>query len=431
MRQRLLVLLLFCGSYPARAETASCDAVGEQALSSFLQKQDDAADKLSAAIKAGCDDPQLFLFRGALDRTNNDLHAAIVVFQQGLRSHPHHLSLGLELAITLAFLGRHKEALAQYDLLQQKDPTSAAVLLGKARLLIWMERAQESLAIYRKLLVHEPDNHEAKRGMGAAFLSLLRRKEAEQMYRAVLETKPDDEEARSGLKMLKSVSLAELTLTGGASGAPGTGVSPIAGLRATWKLTPRVQLALGYQLDAPFLFGDVYQSSGYRQRAEAAVVLRIGSRLDLSAGYQLAVLPTTFRHAIATELSIKLPRSVVLLLALRPALDHQINLSLLATLGLQYHFRPDLWIMLQGFRYDDSSQEHASVLVATLHLPIGKRWLLKLGGVYGHYVEGDSYGGFVESYWRVHPRVDLGLFYQYAAGFLLQHTGTLSLRWRY
>ena len=93
--------------------------------------------------------------------------------------------------------------------------------------------------------------------------------------------------------------------------------------------SPRVQLALGYQLDAPFLFGDVYQSSGYRQRAEAAVVLRIGSRLDLSAGYQLAVLPTTFRHAIATELSIKLPRSVVLLLALRPALDHQINLSLL------------------------------------------------------------------------------------------------------
>lgn len=431
MIRALLLYWLICLVIPETAIAADCSALSDQALSAFVQKQPDAEDRLSAAIEADCDEALLHLYLGALKRQNRTPDAAIAAFERGVKRHPTHQALGLELATTLALQGRLASALAQYDALLQKDKDAVLAQLGKARVLIWMERAKESIPIYREILRRDPRNLEAKRGMGAALTALLRRKEAEKLFVDVLRELPADEESLSALRMLKTVSTIELTLSAGVSGAPAQGISPLAGLRATVKVTPRLQLALAYQLDAPFLLGDSVQTSGYRQRADVAATLRIGSRLDLSVGYQLAVLPTTFRHGLPIELSIKLPRSLVLLLAARPAIDHLRTLSLLGSVGLQYHIRPELWIMLQGFRYDDSSGEHATVGVATIHLPLGKRCLFKLGGVYGQYREGDSYGGFAESYFLIHPRVDLGLFYQYAAGFLEQHTGALSLRWRY
>jgi tetratricopeptide (TPR) repeat protein len=430
--KRLLCLLMLLGSLRADAAYAGdCAVQTEQAIEAFLQKQPGANDKLAAAISDGCDDPNLFLFAGVQKRQGNDLAAAISLFEQGVRHHPTHQALGLELAITLAFQGRLKESLARYQVLLVRDPSATPVLLGKARILTWMERATDSLPIYRKILAADPHNLEAKRGMAAALLALLRRKEAAQLYREVLRAEPQDEEARSGLAMVQSVSIGDVTLLAGISGAAQTGISPIAGIRATWKVTPRLQLAMAYQLDAPFLYGDAVQSSGYRQRAETAVTLRLGPRVELGIGYQLAVQNDTLRHGIPIELSLKLPRSLVLLTGARPALDQRLNLSLLALLGIQYHFRPELWLMLQGFRYDDTGGEHATAVVLTLQVPLGQRGIIKGGGVYGRYRAGDTYGGFVEGQLHVHARVDLGIFYQYAAGFFEQHTTTLSVRWRY
>lgn len=431
MLRGLFLWGFLCFFLPTTVQATDCHVEADEALTAFNQKHKDARDRLASGIDSGCDEPLLYLYLGAFYRQHNDLNAAIAALERGVKRYPDHQSLGLDLAIALAFQGRLQEALTRYNVLLQKDRTAVPVLLGKARLLIWMEQAKESLPLYQEVLTREPRNLEARRGMGAAYLSLLKRKAAEQQFRDVLREQPHDEESLSALQMLKEIHLVEGTLTGGISGSSANGISPIAGVRATLKVTPRLQLGIGYQFDAPFLFGDTAQSSGYRQRAEAAAVVRVGTRVDLSLGYQFAALQTMLRHSLPIELSIKLPRSLQLLSSIRPALDHQLNLSLLWSIGLQYHFATELWIMLQGFRYDDRLDEHATVGVATIHLPIGKRCQLKLGGVYGYYRQGHSYGGFAESVFRLHTRADLGLFYQYAAGFLQQHTATLSLRWRY
>ncbi len=431
MRTPLVALLMLLTASPSTVRAADCGVLTERALESFVGKSTDAGVLLDKALDAGCDDPLLYLFQGALRRQQHQVLSAIASFRRGASRHPEHQGLGLELAISLAFHGDLSGALGQYDAMLRRTPDSVSALLGKARTLIWMERAKDSLPIYRQVLAKDEKNLEAKRGLAAALSALLRKREAAQLYHQVLAVEPQDAEARSGLRTLRAMTFGEVTLFGGVSGSASLGVSPLAGVRVTHRLLPSLQLAASYQLDTPFLYSDAPLSAGYRQRAEAGVSVKLGTRVELGVSYQFASLSQTFRHGLPLDLSVRLPRSLVLLGSARPALDQLLRLSLLASIGLQYHFLPDLWLMLQAFRYDDQDGEHATALVLSLSVPILRCWLLKLGGVYGHYRAGDTYGGFAESLFRLHPRFDLLAQYQYAAGFFEQHTATLGLRWRY
>ncbi len=380
-------------------------------------------------------DPQQLLEAGLQARKRQDLSASIAAFQTALLQGPLpaqlHEALTLELAITLAFDGRHAESLARYDALLAEQPRSAAALLGKARVLPWMSRAAASLAIYRELLSREPDSLEAKRGMAAAYLSDLDLRRARQVYGEVLRTHPGDAESVAGLKQAREVTRFELTAIAGISGAPATGWNPVGALRAVLRSSPRLAFALSYQLDAPFLYGDRSLQAGWRHRAEAGVLLRLGRRLDLAVSYQVALLPETIRHAAPIELSVKLPRDFVVIATARPGIDQLRRVSLLASLGLQYHLRPDLWLMAQLFRYDDAAGEHATAFVGTLNAPILHRWMLKVGGAYGLYTEGAIYAAFAENWLRLTERGALGLLYQYSGGFMEQHAAALAVRWRF
>lgn len=426
--------LLYAGAMlpPATAAAAppDCGRVLEQAQQAHASQDRAAIPALMAALQEGCAAPELFLVLAALQRETADRQAAIGVLRLGVERYPEHLALSVELASTLALHGRLLDALALYDRLLQRDPHAVLAQLGKARVLLWLERPRDSQAIYRAVLAKIPNELEAMRGLAAASLALLRRKQAEVLYHEILRRHPGDAEAESGLRQLRQLALAEFSLQAGVSGAPRTELTPIAALQGSVRLTPRQTFLFRYQLDAPIVIGERGLPAGTRHRGELALSSRLGAWVDLGFGYQLAVLATTVRHAWPIELAVKLPRSWVVLGSARPGIDHEGQGSLLASLGVQYHFRVELWLMAQVFRYDDTRGEHATAGVATLHLPLLPCWQIKLGGVYGHYSEGDLFGAFGESWWRLRPRLDLGLSYQYSAGFLEQHAAALALRWR-
>jgi tetratricopeptide (TPR) repeat protein len=427
---RVLCLAWLLWSAPAAGLAIDCGLAIERARQAHATQDRAAIPVLLAARQAGCDAAELFLFLGALQGQTSDRAAAIAVFQAGVDRYPAHLGLSLELASTLALHGRLADALAVYERLLQRDPHIVPAQLGKARVLLWLERSRESLAIYRAVLARTPKQLEAMRGLAAASLALLSRRQAQALYQEILRRHPEDTEAQSGLRQTQQLALAELSLQAGISGAPSVDLTPIAALQGSLRLTPRQTLLFRYQLDAPIVIGERGSPAGIRHRGELGLSSRLGRWVELGLGYQLAVLATTVRHAWPVELAVKLPRSWVLLSSARAGIDHQGQGSLLVSLGVQYHFRVELWLMGQVFRYDDTSGEQATAGVGTLHLPLLDRWHLKLGGVYGHYRAGDLFGAFGESWWRLQSRLDLGVMYQYSAGFLEQHAAAVALRWR-
>lgn len=426
----LLVAGLLLWPGPAAGQATDCGQMLDRAREANEAGDRAAIPALLAALQAGCAAPEMFLFLGALQRQTVGRQAAASVFQAGVERYPKHLALSLELASTLALHGRLQDALAVYDRLLQWAPQEVLAQLGKARVLLWLERPRESLRIYRAVLAQTPDQLEAMRGLAAASLALLSRKQAEALYREILRRHPEDAEAQSGLRQLQGLTRAEFSLQAGISSTPSAELTPIAALQGMVRLTHRQTLLFRYQLDAPIVIGERRLLTGLRHRAEIGLSFRLDQRVELGVGYQLAVLATTLRHALPIEISVKLPRSCVLLGGLRAGLDHEGQASLLASLGVQHYFRPELWLMAQVFRYDDTLGEHATAVVGTLHLPLHNRWQIKLGGVYGRYSEGDLLGAFGESWWRLRPRLDLGAMYQYTGGFLDQHAAALALRWR-
>lgn len=405
-----------------------CDREYAQAQQDFFDRAAPASARLARALAHGCAQPELFLYLGVLRREAQDLAGSAALFLQGLALQPDHLNLSLELAVSLAFAGRFDAALQRYEQVLARTPQPMAARLGKARVLLWMGRAAESRRLYQALLAQAPTDREIRRGLAAADTALLRLAEARDLYLRLLSEDESDAEARAGLAQLRQITRLELVALLGATETVGSGLSPMGGLRGSYVLTPTVTLLASYQLDAPLIYGDPTQQPGLRQRAEAGVLLHLTPRIDFSLGYQLAAWPNTLRHALPLGGSLKLGRSWVALAGLRPGLDQHGVLSHLSFLGAQVTLRPELWAMLQLFRYDDTGGQYATALVGTLHLPLHHRVTLRLGGVLGVYSQGDLYAGFTELWWRCSQRLSLGATYQGSAGFLEQHSAALGLR---
>jgi len=429
VRIRAAFALLFLLALPPTAHAdEDCEREYAQAQQAFLDRAAPASALLARAIAHGCRQPELFLYLGVLRREVQDLAGSAALLQQGLALQPDHLNLSLELAVSLAFAGRFAAALQRYEQVLVHTPQLAAAQLGKARVLLWMGRAAESRALYRALLAQAPTDREIRRGLAAAYTAQLRLAAAKDLYRRLLHEDGSDAEARAGLAQLQQITRWEFVALLGATETVGSGLSPTGGLRASYVLTPAVTLLASYQLDAPLLYGDLTQQPGLRQRAEAGLLLHLTPRIDFSLGYQLAAWPNTLRHALPLGGSLKLGRSWIALAGLRPGLDQHGVLSQLSFLGLQATLRPELWAMLQLFRYDDTGGQYATALVGTLHLPLLHHFTLRLGGVLGAYSQGDLYAGFAELWWRCSQRLSLGATYQGSAGFLEQHSAALGLR---
>lgn len=429
MRGLLLIGALLIATQ-ARA-AGDCAPVVDSAISAFTLKSPNALELFDKALQRGCTDERTYLHKGLLLRGAQKLADAVATFQTGLDRHPQSCPLALEHAMTLAWMGRLNESLARYEILHGRHPDDLRVQLGRALLLSWLGHAEQSLSGYREILAHEPNNLDALRGMAAAYRNELRIGRARALYGEVLRRSPGDKEAQAGLAALSQLTRFELHALLGFAGSSTSGLGPVGALRGSLHLTPRLTLGLGYRQEAALVPGDRAAQLGWRHQAESGLLLQAGPRLHLGIAYQVTAYADTIRHALPIELSARLPRSFVLLGGARPGIDHAQRASVLAYAGLQYYFRPELWLMAQLFRYDDQAGEHATAAVGTFSVPILSRWTLKLGGVYGDYRQGHLFSGFAESWVQVSFRLSLSLTYQYVGGFFEQHAASAGARVRF
>ena len=99
-------------------------------------------------------------------------------------------------ANTLAWSGRHAEALAIYDHALALNPTDREARLGRARVLSWTDRQDEAYAAYAAVLADHPGDHDALRGIGRVQSWRGRHRDAAaRMQRFLQDVGPHDREA--------------------------------------------------------------------------------------------------------------------------------------------------------------------------------------------------------------------------------------------
>jgi len=124
---------------------------------------------------------------------NDDADAALQQLDEFADSRPRHaVDMVLAKAQLLASLGRHIEALADYDRAVTYRPDDESVALGRAELLLRMDRLDDSIDAYREAARRWPESSITLNALGYTLADRTEKhREAEKLIRRALKYDPD------------------------------------------------------------------------------------------------------------------------------------------------------------------------------------------------------------------------------------------------
>jgi hypothetical protein len=330
--------------------------------------------------------------------------------------------------VTLSWSDRWDEALGNYEhAIAIKDDHRGA-LLGRARLLSWMAKHDESLQAYQSYLAANPNDPDALLGVADLHLSTNRVKKARRMYENLLDIRP--EEARSGLERAdqtyKIKSNAAVVASPSRQGSALPGVS--AGIK--WIHRPQLDFWGSYALEQSVQPGElgITQASAARlHRAELGTSFSLGTRMRMAISPGVAVDANRDSvHAVGVNLSAKLHK-LVLLGSVRPQIDSGGDAGVLASLGAQWLFAPEAFLMGQVFRFDGAGS-HVTSLVSTVRSRAHAK--LTVGGIVGVSFDGNQKRYPLGAEIEAHSSNNLGWFARYDwFGSGPQHRLYVGIRW--
>jgi len=364
---------------------------------------------------AGSPFPEAYLFRGSIERERGELETARQVFRRGLERDPSHRSLRLELAVTLSWEGRTREALAAYETVLARDPADIVAALGRARMLFWLGRHAEAIAAYRTILEREPRSTEALTGLADVHRARLQRRRARSLYDRALAIDPELESARQGRAALPAATRAEvradlgLMLDGEVAGRGGLGL--------TVHATPEVLLVATFRQDVQRNELALARTGG------ASVVLRPDGALAYEVGYQVQRAGQERAHRLQLGLSWRATDRWTLSASTRPGVREDGRLEHLTSVGSEHRVGVFRW-SVRLFRGDQPEQrETVGALAATLDW---SRIGIRLGVAQALATTSYTTAG-VQLRWSVSPRHDLVGSYEY---FTLGQRHLLSVGYR-
>lgn len=380
------------------------------------------------AAALGDVDPIFFLREGTSQRQAGDLDDAIRTFRQGLAAHPEHADLLVELAVTLSWADRWEEALAIYDRAIASERDHRGALLGRARLLSWMSRPRESMEAYQSYMGANPNDPDALLGIADLHLTTSRVRKARRIYEALREVRP--EQAEAGLKRADAVSKVRVDAAVSPSASRNGSAPPGVAASLKWAHRSRVDFWGSYALEQnvqPGELGSTRAADERLHRAELGTSFAIANRVRMAVSPGVAVDASgDFVHALGLNASVKLGK-LVLLGAVRPQIDSGRKLGVLTSVGAQWLFAPESFLMGQAFRFDGAGIP-ATALVATVRSRVHRK--LTLGGSVGISVERKQerfpLGGEIE----FHSSRTIGWFARYDwFGSGPRHRVYLGIRW--
>ena len=307
--------------------------------------------------------PEAYLFRGSIERERGELSQAERAFLRGLEVSPTHRALRLELAVTLSWEGRTREALAAYDEVLRRDPTDRAAAVGRARMLFWLGEHERSIAAFEAVLERDGENLEALVGLADVHRARLRRRRARSLYGRALRADPSFGPAREGLSKVPDATRAEVRVDLGLA-TSAAGFSGRGGLGLTAHLTPELGLVADFRQDLQRNDLAMAQTGG------VSLVGRVGSRLTLRAGYEIQVAEELRTHRLPLGLAVRVSETWTLMASTRPGVREDGRAEHLSMVGSEHRVGILRWT-LQVFR-GDRADLHETVAALAGDLDFGR-----------------------------------------------------------
>lgn len=180
------------------------------------------------------------LASAAAARSQGRLDEAAQVLRQHLHHAPGDGNARRELAITLAWMQRWPEAIAQYHRLLARDPRDVPATIGLGRVLAWSGQRATSRHLLRALLATSPNTSEAWAALAATEAADGDEDAARVAYQRALALDASSVEAREGLARLRRALRPGLRLAVGS--ALTTQLEAYAALSARWPTSLRTEL---------------------------------------------------------------------------------------------------------------------------------------------------------------------------------------------
>lgn len=374
--------------------------------------------------------PHTELAEASALRGEGDLSGAAARFERLVAAHPEHPEPMLELAITRAFLGEHDAAIRLYDRVLTRWPDDVRAQVARARVLLWRGDHDEARRAYEAVLATDASNLDARRGLGAVLLARRDRDGARAAFETVLRSVPDDEEASRGLRTVAQQRDWVAEARGGLDYDLAE-VVPRGSARLQYTASPEHTFAAGYRLSGARGIGDDGTPGDLALRHDiyAQAAQRWTPELSTSLQYTLSVGEEPVRHALGVRGSLRLAEPLTLLAGVRGGVRHDGRLEHLSDLGLQLALPSESFVMLRGFRYDDSFGAHSTSV--SLSGRVGIESALWLDAAVGA-----AFGAQDDITWVASAGVTvalgehtrLGAHYQLVHGVTTRHTAELSLR---
>lgn len=281
----------------------------------------DARQDLEALVKAGTQDPQVFLLLGVIERTEGRLGRAITSLQQAHALAPDAAPMAVELASTLAWNRNLDRAIALFRSVLLNAPDDAGARGGLAFALAWQGHLEEARALFVAMTEQDARNVTAWLGIGFVDRASFRAAQAAEAYHRVLAIDPTNAEAKTALEDLRWDRRSETRVLAGFGANPNTSARPEARVDTVYALAPRVTLAGGYQHYAFGAISPVTGSIGIREEDsfEGGVAYRPSNRLALAANLYTFFASDIARGTLWAEAVFSLTPRISLIGNLRPA----------------------------------------------------------------------------------------------------------------
>lgn len=284
----------------------------------------EAKRDLEALVRAGTEDPQVFLLLGVVERTDDDLGGAITSLQRAQALAPDAVPVAVELATTLAWNRNLDRAIVLFRQVLTAEPDNVGARSGLGFALAWQGELDAARTIFMALTEDAPGNVAAWSGLGFVERAALHTDAAGAAYRRVLELDPGNGEANAAIEALRWDRRGETRILSGFGANPGLSNRGEGRVEIIYAMAPRLTLTGGYQRYAfgavsPVTGGGVRVNTRREDSLEAGAIYRPSARTALAVSLYTFSSDEVKRGIVWIEGVVALTSRVSLIGNLRPA----------------------------------------------------------------------------------------------------------------
>ncbi len=302
-------------------------------------------------------------------RHRGDLTGAIAVLRALSAAFPEETSPMLELAMTLGWAKKYREALEIYDQILATHPYLFPAQIGQAWITAWQGNSQLAANRFQKLVQANPEQVDAKVGLAFALRGLMRYEDARRQYREVLSTHPDHAGALEGLRALQYATKTDVTVnTGKLTVSEGRHV-----------VQQVAEAAHQYNRNLSFTAA-AFRDVPTENEKETWMGGRLGIMLKLTektrTGFALfgSKGPYDHRYGVSFDVNMRATNSLTFLGTLRPGLKNGQDFEWTLGGGFLLQTNPQNYFLSQCFVQQLAGLPESMTCAATYKQPLGKRF---------------------------------------------------------